>query len=129
VQPLEIVEYFPQEAPTPAVRGDRMDAIEAAFELEVELINATGRGSRGWTAEEIARIKNGASLKDLGYTGHHINRVKQLPDWQGDPRNIEFLRQGSGEEHMVLGHPGGTRAQQPPRELIDREAMLRKAGK
>jgi len=46
------------------------------------------------------------------------------PAWQGDPRNIAFLRQGSGQSHMTMGHPGGTRAPQPSGDLIDRQAML-----
>jgi hypothetical protein len=91
---------------------------------EVELVNKTGKGTAPWTAEEIAQIKAGKDYKDLGYTGHHINKVADFPAWQGDPRNIAFLKQGSGEGHMVVGHPGGTRAPQPTGNLIDRQAML-----
>lgn len=105
--------------------GSRQTAIDRAWKQEVDLIKKTGRGSRPWTQSEINRIKNGASYKDLGYTGHHINPVQSAKDWKGDPRNIDFMKQGSGEEHMTKGHPGGTKAKQPPGKLIDREQMLK----
>src|SRR5262245_57268889 len=103
-----------EDAPSPPMSGTRQTAIDLAWRQEVELIERTGRGSRPWTPDEIAKILDGASYKDLGYTGHHINRVADAPAWKGDPRNIEFLKQGAGEEHMTYGHPGGTRAPQPP---------------
>ncbi|MCL4806865.1 MAG: hypothetical protein KJ062_03575 [Thermoanaerobaculia bacterium] len=115
-------------APYPPLSGTRQQAIDRAWKLEVDLVLRAGRGTRPWSAEEIQRIRDGASYSDLGYTGHHINRVRDRNDWRGDPRNIVFARQGSGEEHMVLGHPGGTQASQPERLLIDREAMLRSLG-
>lgn len=129
VDPLPIVGYPIGKAPTPAMAGSRQAGITRAWKQEVELIRETGRGSRAWTKKEIARILNGEDYRDLGYTGHHINRVRDQDKWKGDPRNIAFLRQGSGEEHMVLGHPGGTQAKQPPRDLIDRQQMLANARK
>jgi hypothetical protein len=124
VAPLTKIVYDVNQAPTPAMPGSRQRAIDRAWALEAQLVQRTGRGSRPWTESEVAAIQGGASYRDLGFTGHHINRVQDLNDWKGDPRNIEFLRQGKGEEHMVVGHPGGTRAVQPPGTLIDRQAML-----
>ncbi|WP_391542764.1 hypothetical protein [Posidoniimonas polymericola] len=119
-------------APLP---GSRQTAINRAWALEVELIQRTGRGSRDWTLGEIRQVLDNvdptqivSARAPMGYTGHHINRVKDLPAYAGDPRNIHFLARGSGREHMVLGHPGGTRAVQPPGNLIDREAIIRGGG-
>jgi hypothetical protein len=92
--------------------------------LEVDLIKKTGQGTAPWTAEEIAQIKAGKTYKDLGYTGHHINKVADFPEWQGDPRNIAFLKQGAGQSHMTTGHPGGTKVPQGGGDLIDRTAMF-----
>jgi len=104
--------------------GVRQTGIDRAWRLEVELVQKTGRGTAPWAEDEIKQIKAGASYRDLGYTGHHINRVQDFPEWQGDPRNIAFLKQGSGESHMTVGHPGGTSAPQPQGYLIDRQLML-----
>ncbi len=128
VDALNRIVYRMEEAPRPPLPGTRQTAIDRAWRQEAELIKSTGQGSRPWTPEEIERIQAGASHGDLGYTGHHINRVQDFPAWKGDPRNIEFLKRGAGQEHMRLGHPGGTRAAQPPGYLIDRESMLESLG-
>ncbi|MEM8947584.1 MAG: hypothetical protein AAGD11_20595 [Planctomycetota bacterium] len=117
------------------IQGSRQTGINRAWALEVELIRRTGRGSRDWTVGEIRQILDGVGPTQIrstrapnGFTGHHINRVQDLPAYAGDPRNIHFLSRGAGLEHMRLGHPGGTRAVQPPGNLIDREALLRGGG-
>jgi hypothetical protein len=104
--------------------GKRQAGINRAWRLEVQLLQKFGRGTRPWTDDEISRILDGDTYTDLGYTGHHMNKVDHYEDLQGDPRNIFFLRQGGGEEHMSMGHPGGTRAAQPQMPLIDRQWML-----
>ena len=114
-----------KDAPSPPQKGTRATAIQRAWTQEVELIRRAGRGTRLWSQREIDEIKAGANFEKLGYTGHHINMVKDFPAWQGDPRNITFLRPGKGEEHMAVGHPGGTRVSQPSSLLIDRESMLK----
>jgi hypothetical protein len=118
----------PMAGKTP-VAGGRQSAIDRAWALEVELVLRTGKGTAPWTDAEIAKIKAGETYGDLGYTGHHINKVADYRAWQGDPRNIAFLKQGPGESHMAKGHPGGTRAPQPEAYLIDRQAMLNLLGK
>lgn len=128
VQPLKRIQYSMDDALGGPQAGGRQTAIDRAWRQETDLVRQSGRGSRPWTRGEIERILNGESYKDLGYTGHHINRVEDFPAWKGDPRNIEFLRQGRGQEHMRIGHPGGTRAVQPPGLLIDRESMLLSLG-
>ena len=104
--------------------GARGTGINRAWKLEAALVGKYGRGTRGYTSDEISAIQNGANFADLGLTGHHTNSVKTNSDWAGDPRNIFFLRQGSGNEHMVLGHPGGTTVSQPGGSLVDRQWML-----
>ena len=126
--PLNKILYTMEDAPTPPMQGSRQTAINRAWAQEVQLIQETGRGTRPWAEAEIKEILAGASYKDLGYTGHHLNRVADAPAWRGDPRNIEFLKQGPKQEHMRRGHPGGTAAAQPPKYLIDREAMLESLG-
>jgi RHS repeat-associated protein len=113
----------PMSGATP-IPGSRQTGIDRAWALETELVQRTGAGTAPWTPAEITRIQAGATYGDLGVTGHHINRVADYPAWAGDPRNIAFLRQGSGQTHMTIGHPGGTRAPQPEGYLIDRQAML-----
>jgi RHS repeat-associated protein len=125
VTPMNTILYSMDEAPSPPIQGPRQKAIDLAWLQEVELVKQTGRGTRPWSQRELDAIKKGAKYGSLGYTGHHINRVKDAPEWEGDPRNIFFLRQGSGEEHMTVGHPGGTRAPQPERPLVDRKATLK----
>jgi hypothetical protein len=120
----EVITHPISDAKTPPLAGSRQTGIDRAWKLEVDLINKTGKGTAPWTHTEIAQIKAGANYKDLGYTGHHINRVEDFPEWKGDPRNIASLKQGAGESHMTVGHPGGTRAPQPEGNLIDRKAML-----
>ncbi len=119
-----VIRYPIREAKTPAMEGSRQQAIDRAWKLEVELIRRTGKGTAPWTAEEIKAILGGKGYRELKYTGHHINSFADLEEWKGDPRNIAFLRQGSGESHMTLGHPGGTSKAQPQGDLIDRQAML-----
>jgi hypothetical protein len=125
----EVVHYPISQAKTPPLSGTRQTGIDRAWRQEVELIKKTGKGTAAWTADEIAAINAGKDYRDLGYTGHHINKVSDFPAWQGDPRNIAFLKQGVGESHMGVGHPGGTRAPQPTGDLIDRQAMLDKLGR
>ena len=104
--------------------GERGTALDRAWRDEVDLITRTGRGTRWYTSDEISMILNGAHYTDLNLTGHHSNAVAARPEFQGDGRNIFFLRQGAGGEHMRLGHPGGTSAPQPEKFLIDRRWML-----
>ena len=122
---LHLILYAVKDAPSPPQKGTRATAIQRAWTQEVELIRRAGRGTRPWSQREIEEIKAGANFEKLGYTGHHINMVKDFPAWQGDPRNITFLRPGKGEEHLAVGHPGGTRVSQPSSLLIDRESMLK----
>jgi hypothetical protein len=120
---LPPLELLPMSSTTPT-SGGRQAGIDRAWAQEVALIRATGRGTAPWTDPELGLIRGGASFGDLNYTGHHINKVADYRAWAGDPRNIAFLKQGSGEAHMRLGHPGGTAAPQPEGYLIDRAAML-----
>jgi RHS repeat-associated protein len=88
--PVPANRYLDGLTPLP---GGRKTGVDRATRLEVELIRKTGRGSWGvnWTAEEIAYIKKTGCLP-RGVVGHHINSVNLFPEWQGDPRNIIFLR-------------------------------------
>ena len=92
VSPLNRIGYRMADAPTPPMLGSRQTGIDRAWALERELIERSGRGSSPWTTAEITRIKAGDSYTDLGYTGHHLDRVKDAPAWSGDPRNIVFLK-------------------------------------
>jgi hypothetical protein len=120
---LPQLELLPMSSTTPQ-SGTPGTGIERAWKQEVALVRASGRGTAPWTPDEITQILGGASYGDLGHTGHHINKVEDYRAWAGDPRNIAFLKQGSGESHMRLGHPGGTAAPQPEGYLIDRSAMI-----
>ena len=134
-EPLNAIMYSTKDmAP---FRGSRMSAIKKAFQQELELVKLTGRGTRPWSEGEIKAmqqlITNGPVsdkkaynlLKSMGYTGHHINGVKGNRKWIGDPRNIFFLRQGKGEEHVLIGHGGHFANSSPVGLLIDRAAMIK----
>jgi RHS repeat-associated protein len=74
--------------PQPGTRGT---GVSRAAQLEVELVQRTGSGTIDWNADEIAFIKQNGRLP-RGIVGHHINSVVPYDDWQGDPRNIMFVR-------------------------------------
>ena len=58
-----------------------------------------------------------------GTIGHHISSVVPYSDWQGDPRNIDFVRGQAGnlEEH------GGNFHNPTTGPLIDRQALIEEA--
>ena len=145
---LPLVRYKPNKV-TPII-GNRQNAIDLAWEQEQDLVKSLCRGTRNWSDKELALIKNTPTNKlsevmsRIGYTGHHINSVRnngQLGiDFQGDPRNIIFLENfrhpNSSPQpnaynehfHSPQGHRGSTRNVTRGR-LIDRVATLQQGKK
>jgi hypothetical protein len=86
----------------------------------MDLIRRTGHGSRDWTRAEVAELFATGEVE--GFTGHHINRVEDFPEWAGDPRNIVFLSNTpGGGDHLYSpqGHRGNW-ANPTSGRLIDR---------
>ena len=126
VQPHDLTDpnvSYPIDKPRidPPQPGTRGTAINRAWRLEQTLVKLTGRGTRSWTQRQLQELQTTGQVR--GYTGHHINNVADYPDWTGDPRNIVFLRRGSGQEHVVIGHEGHY-TNSSSGNLIDRQAII-----
>ena len=106
------------------VAGTRGTGVDRAARLEVELVQRTGSGTLegGWTAQEIAFIRQHGRLPD-NIVGHHINNVAKFPEWQGDPRNIRFVRGQAGN----LQEHGGSFRNPTTGPLIDRQTLIEQA--
>jgi RHS repeat-associated protein len=90
----------------------RFVAVQEAWALERDLILATGRGTVDWTPEQIDELLNGKGSIDE-YQGHHINSVKDFPEFEGDPNNIKFT-------NNHLAEHGGFFQNQTTGDLISR---------
>ncbi len=150
--PCSLVRYKPDKVIPQA--GSRQDAIDRAWSLEKQLIQTTGTGTRDWSQAEldtILRTPSGSGkgqlssvMSNLGYTGHHINSVKNNgalgESWKGDPRNIVFLEKPKHPNsspmpnaynehfHSKQGHRRSTTNVSRGR-LIDRQAMINQFNK
>ncbi len=76
--------------------------IAAAWNNEKQLV-FEGKGTRDWTPEQQQEILDrGKAYDDNGkaFEGHHMKSVEKYPEYQGEPRNIQFLnRQEHQEAH------------------------------
>ena len=66
-----------------------------------------------WTKAEKAELLKTGKVK--GYEGHHINNVKDHPEFAGNPNNIEFVKR---PEH--LDAHGGNFRNETHGELLNR---------
>ncbi len=82
-------------------QSERSKGVALAWKQERELVIATGRGTRDWTAEEIAELI--ATGRVAGYQGHHINSALYSPQLAANPDNIIFY---TVVEHLKIGHNG-----------------------
>ncbi len=78
-------------------------AVRHARAQEINLVRATGRGTRDWSKSELRLLQHGGFPK--GYDGHHINNVARFPDLAGNPDNIRFVTR---TEHLRV-HQGSFR--------------------
>lgn len=84
---------------------DRQKAVQLAWEREKTLVRE-GKGTRDWTVDQQAEMlsaKNGEGVK--GFEGSHMMTVKDYPQYEGNPENIQFL---TASEHF-----GGVHAYAP----------------
>lgn len=75
-------------------------AIRAAWANEKRLV-LEGKGTRDWTEEQQIQIREiGKAYDDnrVTFHGQHMKSVEAYPEYQDDPRNIQFL---SREEHLA----------------------------
>ena len=82
-------------------QAERSKGVSLAWAQEKALVNATGSGTRNWTAEELAQLLSKGRV--AGYQGHHINSALYTPQWAANPNNIIFY---SAAEHLSIGHAG-----------------------
>lgn len=78
---------------------ERNKAVRAAWNNERELVQE-GKGTREWTPEQQKDIlEKGRAYDDNGkaFEGQHMKSAEEYPEYQGDPRNIQFLTR---EEHL-----------------------------
>ena len=85
---------------------ERNKAIRKAWKREQELVSE-GKGTRNWTQEQQRDIldpNKGKAYDENGYAfvGQHMKSAAKYPDYQGDPKNIQFL---TNEEHLAA-HKG-----------------------
>ena len=74
-------------------------AVLAAWKNEQELVSK-GKGTRDWTPEQQKDImERGKAYDDEGraFEGQHMKSVEKYPEYQGDPKNIQFLTK---KEHL-----------------------------
>lgn len=74
-------------------------AIASAWENEQQLVRE-GKGTRDWTPKQQQDIlERGKAYDDNGkaFEGHHMKNAEKYPEYQGDPKNIQFL---SRPEHF-----------------------------
>ncbi|MCM7201026.1 DUF6531 domain-containing protein [Enterobacter hormaechei] len=137
--PDDLIRYRPHDSLS-AQGGARSSAISRAWVQEKALLQDGGAGTRNWTAQErdlILKTPNKSLtsvMSRAGYTGHHINSVEGNgtlgSKWQGDPRNIVFLKNHNHPDkfnehvHGDQGHRGNTKNSTRGR-LIDRERTLK----
>lgn len=82
-------------------------AILAGWNKEQELVQK-GKGTREWTLKQQQDIlEKGKAYDDDGvaFQGQHMKSAEMYPEYQGDPRNIQFLTR---EEHLEA-HGGSWR--------------------
>ena len=82
-------------------------AIQAAWKQEQELVKE-GKGTREWTPKQQEDIlEKGKAYDDDGiaFQGQHMKSAAMYPEYQGDPKNIQFLTR---EEHLEA-HDGNWR--------------------
>jgi hypothetical protein len=75
-------------------------AIAAAWEEEKIRVLA-GQGTRDWSPEQQEQIKEKGKAYDAqgrAFEGQHMKSVSAYPEYQADPRNIQFL---SRDEHLA----------------------------
>ena len=74
-------------------------AILAAWNKEQELVQE-GKGTREWTPQQQQDIlEKGKAYDDNGkaFEGQHMKSAEMYPEYQGEPRNIQFLTRA---EHL-----------------------------
>lgn len=74
-------------------------AILAAWNKEQELVQE-GKGTREWTPQQQQDIlEKGKAYDDNGkaFEGQHMKSAEMYPEYQGDPKNIQFLTRA---EHL-----------------------------
>lgn len=74
-------------------------AIATAWNNEKQLV-CEGKGTRNWTQEQQQDILDkGKAYDDNGraFEGQHMKSVEKYPEYQGDPKNIQFLTK---QEHL-----------------------------
>lgn len=82
-------------------------AILAAWNKEQELVQK-GKGTREWTLEQQQDILEKGKAYDedgVAFQGQHMKSAEMYPEYQGDPRNIQFLTR---VEHLEA-HDGNWR--------------------
>jgi RHS repeat-associated protein len=97
----------------------RSQGVRRAWKQEVELVRATGQGSREWTESQVKELMTHGKVK--GFVGHHINSVKgnDLAS-AANPNNIKFVEGQAGN----LAEHGGDFRNQISGPLIDRLTKL-----
>ena len=86
---------------TKIFQAERSRGVALAWKEEKALVEATGRGTRDWTAAEIAELLSKGKVS--GYQGHHINSALYSPTLASNPNNIIFY---SAADHLSIGHAG-----------------------
>lgn len=96
----------------------RNNGVGLAWKYERAEIEMGGSGSGKWTEDQLREIADNGKVR--GAEGHHINSVKAYPDQQGNPDNIEFVK--NRDEHRQR-HAGDFK-NPTDGELVDRNKRL-----
>lgn len=87
------------------INGTRGTGVQRAWKAEKAMIAKTGQGTRKWSGKRRAEILTTGKAK--GMIGHHINSVKNYPQYAGLAKNVRFV---STKQHLRL-HGGAYRNQ------------------
>ncbi|MBW0933479.1 hypothetical protein [Priestia megaterium] len=74
---------------TKYINGTRGTGVRRGWAAERAMIAKYGQGSRKWSGKRRAEILRMGKAK--GFIGHHINSVKNHPEWAGLAKNIRFV--------------------------------------
>jgi hypothetical protein len=128
----KILDYLTQKRNSRNTRGG---GVQTAREYEYAIRKLGGKGTFSTTKDENKAILDGFKLNEDGsisrvdgssafdgYDGHHINNVKDHPDLQSNPDNIEFVTE---EEH--LKRHGGDFRNKTEGNLENKDKLLKNA--
>ncbi|QID19401.1 RHS repeat protein [Nitrogeniibacter mangrovi] len=109
--------YLGVKAAGASLRAAKQRAVAAAWKMERQLVDKTGKGTRSWTRAQREELLETGKVK--GFHGDHINSASGSPTMAGNPDNIQFLTEA---EHIARHQAAGGTQVPVYGEIVDRTA-------